>query len=61
MEMGFAAHVTITRDHTGRLHVARCVRCGHLIGAGKSKKMLDVAISNHHCEVKSVPVRSQRS
>lgn len=53
--MGFAAHITITRDHSDRLLVARCVRCGQLIGACKARKTLEVAIGNHHCAIRSGP------
>jgi hypothetical protein len=51
--MVFIGHITISLDRLHRLHVARCLRCGHLIVAAKQQQFAEVAAASHHCEMKS--------
>ena len=60
LHMGRWAHITVTLDSSKRLYLARCVRCGHLIAAGKDRTYVEGVAANHHCEMKSKPVPQKK-
>ncbi len=56
MEAG--AHIHIGRDRTGRLFIARCLRCGQFLGSKPKLPALLEAAREHMCASKT---RLQRS
>ncbi len=53
------AHISIGRDRSNRLHLARCLRCGQMIAAGKERKPVEDAATRHSCDHKfAAPVFS---
>ncbi len=54
--MSLSGNITMGRDPTGRLFVATCLRCGHLVAASGDKRAVEMAAANHQCELKSTAV-----
>jgi hypothetical protein len=44
------SHISIGRDRSNRLDVARCLRCGQMIAAGIDRKTVEIAANTHSCE-----------
>lgn len=49
----------VTRDPSGRLFVARCSLCGHLLAASPDRLIAERLAASHQCETR-VSVRVKR-
>ena len=47
--MNVPANIHVGRDRTGRLHVARCLRCGELVAASTDLEAVERAAGRHAC------------
>jgi hypothetical protein len=49
--MGDWQDYVVTRDASGRLYVAHCSLCGHLIAASPDRPITQKLAESHHCDM----------
>ncbi len=47
----------VSRDPSGRLFIARCSLCGHLIAASPDRPIAERLAESHQCDMK-LPIRA---
>jgi hypothetical protein len=50
----------VTRDASGRLYVARCAFCGHLIAASPDRPIAERLAGSHQCDMR-IAARAEAS